>query len=448
MYNQDDSDIPETLGLAKQVDHEVNKPSRSGGVLFASKATDLAQEETTTNEPGLYGESTCNFIADVLINALAANIEYRSSTQLAKPASRGLPIPVDDDSPELCPPASQMSPNQSDVLASLDEPPRSFNIARYAYAGSRSSSVLTKSRSASRAASVTTSDIQRAASKLSQKPPSSTNHRFTEFEDDDLARILRCPACDLAWTSRKTVLQKMKHIQTCAKKLHFTDETITALLRKQLEIVPQLKGDPVEVEEPGTLLEEAVKVGEKKKSGPRRKIIGTIKDLSETRQDILDRAKNLLDKGPAAKSSAAQLKPPDAGLSIPSGLPPLTQPFGQSSLAMKFRSNVPPEPTPFPVYVPSPPSLPSALPASPPDLLFSSPPRTQAFGESSLARQYQTKHSVIDVDSPSVYITSPLATRNRIQDALDASPTQTCLKIYRWLLPPRDLQQSSLHRLL
>ncbi|KAH9846975.1 hypothetical protein C2E23DRAFT_742884 [Lenzites betulinus] len=164
-----------------------------------------------------------------------------------------------------------------------------------------------------------------------------TGHRFTDFSDAQLLRVLKCVSCDLAWTARKTVAQKMKHIQTCAKKNGLADDTVRSLLRKELDgasptasssksTTPASAPDAL----PETLLENVIKDTSKKKPGRRLPVLQTVKSVEETRELILDRARSLLANG---SSSRVRDPIPDPALDLQ--VPPATQVFGKSSVAVR-----------------------------------------------------------------------------------------------------------------
>lgn len=158
-----------------------------------------------------------------------------------------------------------------------------------------------------------------------------------DIPESKLKDVKHCVSCDLAWTSRKTPIQKLKHIQTCAKKNSFSEETIKVLLEKQLE---QLKpaSPPVEdLDDPGTWLEDAIKEDGRgaKKSGPRRQVTATVKSLSETRDGILDRARMIIGDSHQGNTGAVA-RPEDSEVTDGGNeLPPPTQAFGKSVLAQR-----------------------------------------------------------------------------------------------------------------
>ena len=276
--------------------------------------------------------------------------------------------------------------------------------------------------------------------------------------------------------------QKLKHIQSCAKKLQIFPDTLQHLLHAELERIKQLppeesskkgKGKLPEVQlpvQPGTLLEDALDGGGKKKPGPRRKVVESVKELHETRQDILDRAKQLL--GGSTRPTPHAVEGDQARVNSP----PRTQPFGQSRLAQRYVPTTALDQTQLPIHVPDSglagpshrsPEAGTGVPSSPPrtqpfggsalakkfgkaraleDSLYDehwamddaplephrspsrSPPRTQPFGESALAKRFGKKRETqptslldaVDIGSP---IQSPQATRRHIfNEVSNSSP--------------------------
>ncbi|KAI0092636.1 hypothetical protein BDY19DRAFT_495828 [Irpex rosettiformis] len=245
-------------------------------------------------------------------------------------------------------------------------------------------------------------------------PKAKLGPRLIAIPDKDLMRLRKCVSCELSWTSRKTAPQKMKHIQTCAKKNKLDSHTVTTLVRAELEKVEEDEKKNAKVSVVNTdlitvtLLENAVQEVISKKKGRRPKVIESVKQLSDTRQNILERARLLLQ---SQSSSAVPVGDPVAG---PSALmsPPPTQPFGESTLAYRYQSRVSPDPTQPLLYIPSPPKA------------------ANGFGESNLAKQFSVKAHYLDHSSSPVHIPSPLAQRNRGLDSAHLSPTPRRLDLH------------------
>lgn len=138
----------------------------------------------------------------------------------------------------------------------------------------------------------------------------------------------------------------MKHIQSCAKKHSLTDDTLRILLRKEVDASPSpppgkakgkqksVSSEPVKVAATLTLLEDVVEAVETKR-GRRPKPLDTVKSVTETRDNILVRARQLIDttssfKAPTTGSIFSARR--DVTDVTSSGIP-ATQVFGDSALA-------------------------------------------------------------------------------------------------------------------
>ncbi|KAI0335528.1 hypothetical protein GY45DRAFT_1350736 [Cubamyces sp. BRFM 1775] len=171
------------------------------------------------------------------------------------------------------------------------------------------------------------------------KAKRTASHRFAgEFADSDLSRLLKCVSCDLAWTTRKTVLQKMKHIQTCSKKNGLTDDTVRTLLRNEIDKLPPVASSSKSAtpapppSAPETLLEDILKDAGKKKPGRRPQVLQTVKSVTETRETILDKARTLLQNGGSSRAGSAALTSHNSEPGCEE-MPPATQVFSRSSIA-------------------------------------------------------------------------------------------------------------------
>ncbi|TBU37679.1 hypothetical protein BD309DRAFT_973544 [Dichomitus squalens] len=197
--------------------------------------------------------------------------------------------------------ASALSQSSSDEGSDSDE--GQLKLKRFAYAASAPNP---QRRTASKPISPVTQQSQTPQLASSTMTPAKAkrlpSHRFAdEFPDSRLSPLSRCVSCDLAWTVRKTVKDKMTHIQSCAKKKRLTDETVSFLLRAELA-KPQLvasssKGtSPVEPSAPSAPETSAETVTEQKKrrSGLRRQVEPVVKSAAETRGDNSDKAPLLL----------------------------------------------------------------------------------------------------------------------------------------------------------
>lgn len=318
--------------------------------------------------------------------------------------SPAAPLPQIDNIPSPTRTAQESEPESPDKA----KPRRPFDLARFAYVqptrtasgstltpGSRATSrsgsvaslpaVLARSTStfsiAGSANAVPTSAIPPPGQKPKGKPGRKPQPPFSfSIPDRELARLRRCVGCNFPWTARKTVAQKMKHVRACAKKEGLTDEIVHILIRQELEKTPveaieigtnKGKQKETEPEEPRTLLEGVIHGGEttrrRRRRGPTE---GTLRELKDTRESILERARILLSSKEMGSGRADDAAPP-----------PLTQPFAESALARRFQSTRAPLPLDSTqVYIPSPPH------ACERDRQH--PPRTPPFGESALAKRF------------------------------------------------------------
>ena len=172
-----------------------------------------------------------------------------------------------------------------------------------------------------------------------------------DLSDTQLAKLNKCVSCNARWTTRKTAIQKSKHIQSCAKKHSFSDETVRLLIQKELESIVENIGkasdkgkapvSPAQSLTVKTFYEHVTDAGPKKK-GRRAEVSESVRCITTTREAILSRARAVLDT--VVPSTEVGLDPPahappighsdveKGDLFIPS-----TQPFGQSSLAHSHR---------------------------------------------------------------------------------------------------------------
>ncbi|CDO76252.1 hypothetical protein BN946_scf184470.g10 [Trametes cinnabarina] len=217
-----------------------------------------------------------------------------------------------------------------------------LKLGRFAYANPNP---------ARRTMSKTPSPTERGSAPPTEGPTGSKSkrsitptHRFTgDFSDAELSRILKCVSCELAWTARKTVPQKMKHIQSCAKKNGLNDETVRTLLRKELDNLSPVTSAskastsaPTVTLVPETLLEDVLKDTSKKKPGRRPQVLQTVKSITETRDTILEKARSLLQSSGSARP-AFTVEHTSAGPWVAKygDAPPATQVFSKSSICAR-----------------------------------------------------------------------------------------------------------------
>ena len=149
----------------------------------------------------------------------------------------------------------------------------------------------------------------------------------------DVSKLLRCVCCNVQWTARKSGVQKMVHIQSCAKKHAFDSETIDLLIQKEIS--------PEKPSVKKTLLEDVlVDAAPKQKVKRRKKGEGSLKTVRTSRDSILARAQGIL------STSTDDCKYENgntfAGSTQGHSELPSTQAFGRSSLAQmqNFESNI------------------------------------------------------------------------------------------------------------
>ncbi len=208
-----------------------------------------------------------------------------------------------------------------------DEDEGPLKLSRFAYTDPNAARRTASKTPSSSGRESSTPEVVSAPSKAKRVPTPPLHAFAQDFTDADLSRIRRCVSCETSWTVRKSVANKMKHIEVCARKKKLTHETIRVLLRKELNNLPpvastsKLPAEPTPVL-PETLLEDVLKDAQKKK-GRRPQVLQTVKTVQETRSIILDRARQLLqDTRNTAHSAAAA-----------TGMAPPTQVFGMSSIA-------------------------------------------------------------------------------------------------------------------
>ncbi|KAI9000952.1 hypothetical protein BD414DRAFT_473149 [Trametes punicea] len=230
-------------------------------------------------------------------------------------------------------PLAPSSTLQSEDSEGNEEPPK---LSRFAYAAP----TLLR-RTASKTPSPTESGPTPAQDQAigKAKRTRSTTHSFAaDFSDSELARIMKCVSCDLAWTTRKTVSQKMKHIQSCSKKNKLAHETVRTLLRKELDSLPPMpstsnSSTPAPEQVPETLLEDALRDTSRKKPGRRPQVLQTVKSSTETRDTILDKARSLLQGDVPSRTGSIVSEHAEPITSADAMVPPATQAFSRSNVA-------------------------------------------------------------------------------------------------------------------
>lgn len=313
------------------------------------------------------------------------------------PAPRDTTLSLEVSLSKPVPPATTRISDDLAILQNsesegVDPEINTLNLARFAYkdTDSRPEPTAGPSRQPS-VITVKTSSSEGDIASKGKKKPARPAHRFaSDFPDTELAKLLKCVSCDLHWTVRKSVAQKMVHIQSCAKKNGLTDDTVRIAIRKAVDKAPVInskgkgkaKNDEPEETLAKTLYEDIVGKAAPKKSGRAAKVVETVVNATAARDSILDRARAVLDLGSKTgmipttdayegftiRTQASGAYRPDKPDSTETFLPAATQAFGQSALASRHASN-------------------STLVVSSAGL----PPTTQAFGQSALGSRYQPK---------------------------------------------------------
>ncbi|RDB22532.1 hypothetical protein Hypma_010039 [Hypsizygus marmoreus] len=216
-----------------------------------------------------------------------------------------------------------------------------INLARFAYSGT-SNAVYAKPTLSRQGSNISSENEPRVAAKKR------LGHRFSsDFSDAELAKLTKCVSCDIRWTARKTAPQKMMHVQSCAKKNSFNDETIRILIRKELDNTTvtstngkgKAKATAGSTEPTGsqTYLEAIVADAAPKKKGRRLEASETVKNITLTRDAILDKARTVL--GPTRPADTFVVHTQSVGAAVGDAENtgyPSTQGFGSSSLGLKY----------------------------------------------------------------------------------------------------------------
>ncbi|KAH7931250.1 hypothetical protein BV22DRAFT_1115629 [Leucogyrophana mollusca] len=242
------------------------------------------------------------------------------------------------------PPIATMEANVSSTFDE-DEDSHRLNITRFAFPPrlqpQRSNSIPNVIESGPSDSVTVTDTAPMLLTDTKAKSKRIPSHRFTnDFSDSQLSRVIKCVSCEMRWTARKSAAQKMLHIQVCAKKKLLSDDTVRALLHKEMEVFDKNKRKDQQMEEDNrtTTFLDAV-VNPPKKPGRRLKIQNTVKALPETRKSILDKARLVLGKSAQAQAGPNDTQPFEqrrlAGNSEISGNLPCTQAFGESALGRR-----------------------------------------------------------------------------------------------------------------
>ncbi|KAI1796322.1 hypothetical protein LXA43DRAFT_1161378 [Ganoderma leucocontextum] len=255
----------------------------------------------------------------------------KASNQILAPVPASAPLLPSGPAP--LPTSTRTCPDLSEDERDSDQ--GNLKLGRFAYAAPNP-----VRRTASKTPSPVEFERDSQTPEVTSGAKRTPTHRFTDdFTDAQLSRLFKCVSCELAWTARKTVKEKMKHIQSCAKKNRLTDETVRILLRAELAKLPpvasssksKLPAGPPAPSAPETLLEETLKDQRRKRSGRRLQVQQTVKSVSETRDSILDKARLLLQN---VRSGTPVHSVPRQPAECASAMPPPTQAFARSSIAV------------------------------------------------------------------------------------------------------------------
>ncbi|KAJ7178997.1 hypothetical protein C8R46DRAFT_1187479 [Mycena filopes] len=300
----------------------------------------LISDESVPASPAVAPQPASNVIdiSDTSTN-ISVNqnvISLDSSTTSANPGRVDANAPLLPDPP--APPATLGSDPSDDeeILPTL-------NLARFAFNNPRP---LQHRNSASTVGSTSNSDAK-------PKPPVKKTAKSLEgeFSDAELKKLGKCVSCDIAWTARKSAVQKMLHIRSCAKKTGLTDATVRVLVRKEIDNAPS---DPGPSKGKGktltdapithtTLLEDVVRDAAPKRKGKRKEAVNTLKSVSETRENIRDRAQVVFGAGPLPDGDGFAVRT-QAVMADTVGAtqgPCATQAYGPSRLGQQWGSKVP-----------------------------------------------------------------------------------------------------------
>lgn len=133
-----------------------------------------------------------------------------------------------------------------------------------------------------------------------KKSSSASFSCLTSLTKNQLAKLNRCYICNLTWTARKTIPTKLRHIQSCAKKHGWSEETLIAVFNKELHTA-ELPESNNPLPDSVTSLETSHSLLENIKDGTaahRKQLKGrsqqkSILDPTRAHSAIVERAKNL-----------------------------------------------------------------------------------------------------------------------------------------------------------
>ncbi|KAK1229516.1 hypothetical protein PQX77_007404 [Marasmius sp. AFHP31] len=277
--------------------------------------------------------------------ALRIDAEFSSILELSSSSlSSILPIPTTKNNASNGVPTTPITTHEED-LPSDDELP-SLGLGKFTFNPIKAKGTVMMSRPSTRpfatSATASLNSLNSPAdTKNARRNPKKKTGAGSRFSDDlsdaELANLLKCVACDVRWTVRKSASQKLAHIQSCAKKSGLTDETILTLTRDELAKTPiapldKGKGKAPPETQPTTILAEIVQDAAPKKRARRQDVATTVRSLGETRSAILDRAQVVLAQGGHNFRALHSIESVTT-LGNASNPPPATPEFGTSYLA-------------------------------------------------------------------------------------------------------------------
>ncbi|KAF9247340.1 hypothetical protein BU15DRAFT_25470, partial [Melanogaster broomeanus] len=148
-------------------------------------------------------------------------------------------------------------------------------------------------------------DVPRPSRPIGLAKPKKAANKWIpdEFPDSQLTKLLKCIGCGLQWTSRKTAKQKRLHIEHCAKKNSLTEDTIGILIKREICVSTSSQGASskdggiprgTHNEDATVTLMDSVVPSEPVKKARRQQFVPTVRSLPETREGILERARDIL----------------------------------------------------------------------------------------------------------------------------------------------------------
>ncbi|GAV98964.1 protein [Lentinula edodes] len=189
-----------------------------------------------------------------------------------------------------------------DYNSELDNTLPELRLARYAHTSARPNKPKTNPSHSARAMS-TSFGSSRSAIVKKITAQTLVQRLSDEFNADSISRLLMCVCCNLKWTTRKSMSQKLTHFKTCAKKHGVQDDTLVDLIRKGIinlpAVQPKGKGTSIVVDDasPKTFFDEVMHDAAPKKRTRRQEVKSTVKDIAEMRNAILLKARAIVAKG-------------------------------------------------------------------------------------------------------------------------------------------------------